>query len=105
MEPWIPLVMVVVAVVGCIVAQRQGWIDLSNKSRTSGAAGGMMGAVNEVFAPSQYEAQLERDRQTVLPAPAPLPGDPAAQRAGSVYTGRVQIDLASRPDADRSPMA
>ncbi len=72
------------------VAQRFGWIDLSNKSRTSGhAGGGAMGIGDEVFNPSRYESQLELDRQTMLPAPAPVPGDGDKD----VYKGNVKIDL------------
>ncbi len=62
-------------VVAVIVATRLGWIDFSNKSgRTSGSAG-LVGIGDEVFAPRKHEAQVELDRQTLLPAPAPLPGD------------------------------
>ena len=78
------------------VAQHYGWIDLSNKSRTSGkAGGGVMGIGDEVFNPSRYESQLELDRQPMLPAPAPLPG------AGDkdIYKGNVKIDLKPRDDA------
>lgn len=72
------------------VAQRFGWIDLSNKSRTSGrTGGGAMGIGDEVFNPSRYESQLELDRQTMLPAPAPVPGDGHKD----VYKGNVKIDL------------
>lgn len=78
------------------VAQHYGWIDLSNKSRTSGkAGGGVMGIGDEVFNPSRYESQLELDRQTMLPAPAPLPGDGDKD----IYKGNVKIDLKTRDDA------
>ena len=78
------------------VAQHFGWIDLSNKSRTSGkAGGGVMGIGDEVFNPSRYESQLELDRQTMLPAPAPLPGDGDKD----IYKGNVKIDLKPRDDA------
>lgn len=43
--------------------------------RSSGSFGGLMGSVDEVFAPSRHEAILEFDRQSALPAPAPVPGD------------------------------
>lgn len=73
------------------VAQHFGWIDLSNKSKTSGSRGGsgVFGIGDEVFNPSKYEAALEMDRQTVLPAPAPLPGDGDK----GIYDGNVRIDL------------
>ena len=78
------------------VAQHYRWIDLSNKSRTSGkAGGGVMGIGDEVFNPSRYESQLELDRQTMLPAPAPLPGDGDKD----IYKGNVKIDLKPRDDA------
>jgi hypothetical protein len=44
---------------------------------------------DEVFNPSRYEAAIELDRQTVLPAPAPLPGDGDK----GVYKGNVRIEL------------
>lgn len=78
------------------VAQHFGWIDLSNKSRTSGkAGGGVMGIGDEVFNPSRYESQLELDRQTMLPAPAPLPGDDDKD----IYRGNVRIDLTGEDKA------
>lgn len=89
MEPWIVLIIVVVVSVLFYVAQHFGWIDLSNKSKTSGSHGGVMGIGDEVFNPSRYEAQVELDRQTVLPAPAPIPGDGDL----GIYDGQVRIDL------------
>ncbi|MCY7412881.1 MAG: hypothetical protein LH471_07600 [Salinibacterium sp.] len=75
------------------IAQRFGWIDLSNKSKTGATGGGSaLGIGDEVFHPTRHEAQIELDRQTVLPAPAPLAGD--SDRG--VYQGKVEIDL----DAD-----
>ena len=100
MEPWSGLIVVAaVALVG-YVAQRFGWIDLSDKSKTSGSHGSALGIGDEVFAPSRYEAQIELDRQTVLPAPAPLPGD----LNHGIYDGQVTITLANpegKPDADQ----
>mgnify|MGYP006920751435 CR=1 FL=1 len=77
------------------VAQHFGWVDFSNKSKTSGSKGGVLGIGDEVFHPTRHEAQIELDRQTMLPAPAPLPGDGDK----GVYDGRVRIDL--DPDKDR----
>ena len=87
---------VVVLVVLAIVAVRLGWIDLSDKSRTSGKSGGsgMFGIGDEVFNPSRYESQLELDRQTMLPAPAPVAGDGDKD----VYGGNVKIDLPDKAD-------
>ncbi|GAA1447982.1 hypothetical protein [Leifsonia poae] len=82
---------IVVAVVLLWLATRLGWIDLSNKSqRGSGGWGGLAGPIDEVFAPSRHEAQQEQDRQTLLPAPAPLPGDGAKD----VWDGgKITLDL------------
>ena len=71
------------------VAQRKGWIDLSDKNKSSGGGASPMVIGDEVFNPSRYEAAIELDRQTVLPAPAPLPGDGDK----GVYKGNVRIEL------------
>ena len=73
------------------VAQRLGWIDLSDKNKSSGGGASPMVIGDEVFNPSRYEAAIELDRQTVLPAPAPLPGDGDK----GVYRGNVRIELPS----------
>ncbi len=106
MEPWI--VIVIVVAVGALfwLAQHFGWIDLSNKSRTSGSSGGgIAGIGDEVFHPARHEAQIELDRQTILPAPAPLPGDGDLGIRGVAarddldnknYEGQVRIDLSEK---------
>jgi hypothetical protein len=71
------------------VAHRLGWIDMSNKNRSSGTHGGVMGIGDEVFHPTRHEAQIELERQTVLPAPAPLAGDGDK----GIFNGKVVIDL------------
>jgi len=71
------------------LAQRMGWIDLSDKGTRRGGGTSPMVIGDEVFHPARYESQLELDRQTVLPAPAPLPGDGDL----GVYAGSVKIDL------------
>ena len=84
-------VCVVLVLLG-VLAQRKGWIDLSSKSgRNTGSSMGGAGmmAVDEVFHPSAYEAHLEQDRQTSMPAPAPVAGDGDRD----VYKGSVRIDL------------
>jgi hypothetical protein len=91
-EPWIVLIVVVAVGVLFYIAQHFGWIDLSNKSKASGSHG-ITGIGDEVFHPTRHEAQIEMDRQTVLPAPAPLPGDGDK----GIYDGRVRIDLAGQP--------
>lgn len=87
---WLIFAGVVVVLIALgILAQRMGWIDLSNKRRTSGTAGGVMGIGDEVFHPTRHEAQVELDRQTMLPAPAPLPGDGDK----GIEDGKIVIDL------------
>ncbi|CAN5365704.1 hypothetical protein BH11ACT5_BH11ACT5_03420 [soil metagenome] len=116
MQPWI--VIVIVVAIGALfwVAQHFGWIDLSNKSRTSGGGGGIAGIGDEVFNPTRYEAQIELDRQTILPAPAPLPGDDdfgVAIRGAAArddldnknYDGQVRIDLSGQTEAKRGKHA
>jgi hypothetical protein len=95
---WLVLGISAVAVLAIVIAQRLGWIDLSNKNQNSGPRGGVMGIGDEVFNPTRHEAQIELDRQTVLPAPAPLPGDGDK----GIYRGHVEIDLDPKP-ARRSP--
>jgi len=75
------------------VAQRFGWIDLSNKTKTGASGGSALGIGDEVFHPARHEAQIELDRQTVLPAPAPLAGDSERGVYRGVYRGKVEIDL------------
>ncbi|WP_213816438.1 hypothetical protein [Glaciihabitans sp. dw_435] len=110
MNGW--LLLAIVAAVGALfyLASHFGWIDLSNKNR-SGTPGGVLGVGDEVFNASKYEAQVELDRQTVLPAPAPLPGDKGRLRQIadepeqessigaplSKYRGSVHIDLDEEP--------
>lgn len=97
-EPWTVAVIVVAVAVLCFLAQRLGWIDLSNKSRSNGSSGSALGIGDEVFHPTRHEALVELERQTVLPAPAPVPGDgdPAeVSRRSGMYGGQVRIDLAA----------
>ncbi|MCU1438222.1 MAG: hypothetical protein JWP66_1309 [Naasia sp.] len=64
-------------------------------ARGSGSlGGGLLGSIDEVFAPSRHEAVLELDRQSALPAPAPLAGD--GDRG--ILDGRISIRL----DSERS---
>ncbi len=89
-------VAVVVAILG-VFAQRKGWIDMTGKHTggRGGAGAGIMGGVDEIFAPTRHEAQQELDRQSSLPAPAPVPGDGDKDIFNS--EGKIRIDL----DADR----
>ena len=85
--------------VGVIVilalGQRFGFVDLigRGRSKSSGNGSGIMGIGDEVFAPSRHEAAVELDRQTVLPAPAPVAGDPDK----GIYEGHLKIDLTDLP--------
>jgi hypothetical protein len=81
----------VVLVVAGVLAQRKGWIDVTGKhaSGRGGGVAGLMGGVDEVFAPMKYEASKELERQTELPAPAPVPGDGDKD----IFKGPVRIDL------------
>jgi len=57
------------------IADRAGWIDLSNKSTRSGGSGGIVGMLDDVFAPTRQETQAEYERQSRLPKEAPTPAD------------------------------
>ncbi|MDN4613743.1 hypothetical protein P5G50_04685 [Leifsonia sp. F6_8S_P_1B] len=92
---------VVVIVALIVVAVRLGWIDLSNKARRGSGtmSGAIGGSFDEVFAPTRHEAQQELDRQTLLPAPAPLPGD---RGDGGWEGGRITIDVGSAGRGQRA---
>jgi len=86
---WWALGIFVAVVVVVYLAQSQGWIDLSNKNRSGGSGGGIGGIGDEVFHPTRFEAQVELDRQTILPAPAPVPGDGDK----GIFGGKVEITI------------
>jgi hypothetical protein len=92
---------IVVLVVVIVVATRLGWIDFSNKAgRGSGTiTGAIGGSFDEVFAPTRHEAQQELDRQTMLPAPVPLPGD---RGDGGWEGGRITIDVGAAGRGQRA---
>ncbi|PRY66945.1 hypothetical protein B0I08_10826 [Glaciihabitans tibetensis] len=95
MNGWLILAFVAAVVALCYLGSLLGWIDLSNKSR-SGGSGGIAGIGDEVFNPTRHEAQIELDRQTVLPAPAPVAGDGDL----GIYAGDVRIDLRELSDRE-----
>jgi hypothetical protein len=91
-------VVVGIAALGYL-GQRFGMFDLigKNKAKSAGNGASMMGIGDEIFAPARHEAQVELDRQTILPAPAPLAGDrPSVKRGSGAYDGQIRIDLPSR---------
>lgn len=94
MDLWWIVALIGVAVL-LFVAHRLGWIDMSNKNRSGGTHGGVMGIGDEVFHPTRHEAQIELERQTVLPAPAPLAGDGDK----GIFNGKVVIDLSKKEKA------
>lgn len=98
------MLIIVVVVIGLgYIAQHFGWIDLTNKTKSSGTHGGVMGIGDEIFNPSRYESQIELDRQTVLPAPAPAPV--AGDGDKNVYQGQVRIDLDETREDTQPPRA
>jgi hypothetical protein len=86
---WIFGVIVVVVVALGYLGQRLRWIDLSNKTRSSARGSGILNIGDQVFAPTRHEAAIELDRQTMLPAPAPLAGDGDK----GIYRGQVVITV------------
>jgi hypothetical protein len=86
------------AVVIMLVADRAGWIDLSNKADRPGTSSGVFSMMDEVFAPTRHEAQVEYDRQTSLPVPAPSPADDDHD----LLSGRVLIKVPARAN-ERGP--
>jgi hypothetical protein len=81
---------IAVVIVLAVLAVRLGWIDLSNKTRTTGgSSSSIVGIGDEVFAPTRHEAQVELDRQSMLPAPAPVAGDGDK----GIWDGKIQLDL------------
>ena len=99
MNWWIFGGVVVGLVLFGILGQRFGLIDIvgRSKSRSAGNGAGLMGIGDEIFAPARHEAAIEMDRQTILPAPAPIAGDPVPSQQAGIYRGRVTIDLGYPP--------
>ena len=94
MNPLVVLLIIAAIVVLGVIAQKLGWVDFSDKRHSGSGGGGGLGGVDEVFNPTRHEAQIELDRQTILPAPAPLAGDGDHGVDGrGIYNGRVNINL------------
>lgn len=68
--------------------QQLGLVDLAGKRRPVGSSG-MSSIGDEVFSPTRHEAAIELERQTVMPAPAPVAGDGDL----GVYAGRILISV------------
>ena len=96
---WIVGAIVAGVVALAYLAQHLHLIDLSNKNRSSGRGRGIMSIGDEGFAPTRHEAAIEVNRQTLLPAPAPLAGDPDK----GIYRGAVIINVS--PDRTRQHAA
>ncbi|MFP3467394.1 hypothetical protein [Leifsonia sp. SIMBA_070] len=98
---WWAVGIVVAFVALIVVAVKLGWIDLSNKAqRGSGTMSGAIGgSFDEIFAPARHEAQQEMDRQTLLPAPAPLPGDGGET---GWHGGKITLDLGTAGNGQRA---
>ncbi|MDR6972526.1 hypothetical protein [Leifsonia shinshuensis] len=98
---WWVVGIVVAFIAAIVVAVKLGWIDLSNKAqRGSGTMSGAIGgSFDEIFAPARHEAQQELDRQSLLPAPAPLPGD----RGDTGWEGgKITLDLGTAGNGQRA---
>ncbi|MGH1524583.1 hypothetical protein ACRAWC_11285 [Leifsonia sp. L25] len=99
---WWAVIVLGVLVVAIVTGVKLGWIDLSNKAtRGSGSMSGAVGgSFDEIFAPTRHEAQQELDRQSFLPAPAPLPGD--GGEAGALDGGKITIDVGAAGRGQRA---
>jgi hypothetical protein len=85
---------VAVAVIALgVFAQHKGWIDMTGKhvGGRGGGVAGLVGGVDEVFAPMKYEVSKVQEAERELPAPAPIPGDGDKDIFKS--DGKVRIDL------------
>lgn len=88
---------VAAAVVVMWIADRLGWIDLSNKATRSGGSGGVISMMDEVFAPTRHESQAEYERQSRLPREAPTP----ANDDHDLLSGSVLIKVPAVGDTGR----
>lgn len=71
------------------VLQRAGLVDFRGSARRGSGMGGLMSLGDEIFAPTRHEAAQERARETILPAPAPIPGD----GVNDIFDGPVVINV------------
>ena len=70
--------LVLAAVATTVVAM--SFASVRAKRRFSGTMTGSLGVVDEIFQPTAHNAQLVQVAEQEVPAPAPLPGDPAVNR-------------------------
>ncbi|KQO96636.1 hypothetical protein [Leifsonia sp. Leaf264] len=97
---WIPVALVVL-VAFIVLASHKGWVDFSNKTGRGTAGGGALGVVDEVFAPHRHEIEVQRERESVLPAPSPVADDDdkgiletnEADDPTTRFDGRIRLDL------------
>ncbi len=91
---WLIFAGIVVVLIGLVViAQLKGWVVLVNMgARGGGCCVGIAGSGDEGGHPARNEARLEQDRQTLLPAPAPIAGEDDQD----ISKGHVRIDIGDR---------
>jgi len=61
-----------------------------------GGLSGLVGPIDEVFYPARHEAELLRDQESIIPAPAPLAGDGdkgITDDGASRFAGRIRLDV------------
>ena len=94
MEWIIGVAVAAVVIVVAVIAQLRGWIDLTGKHAggRGGGVAGLLGSVDEVFAPTRFEAQKVLEAQTEMPAPAPVPGDGDHDIFANGGTVRIVLD-------------
>lgn len=66
--------------------------NFERASKGAGLSGGVLNGMNTVWSPTAYDAAVAWEAQTVVPAPAPIPGDKG--RYGSLEEGVIRIELA-----------
>lgn len=93
---WLAIVAGVLALL--VLLQKLKLVDFRGTGRRGSGAGGLMSLGDEIFAPTRHEAAQERARETILPAPAPIPGD----GVNDIFDGPVVINV-DELDAEGAP--